>query len=540
MRIENIGAILHPPMNQITTNKPKLKLQNYAPPTLDGKLQPQAVDLEEAVLGAMMLEKEALSNVIDILKPEAFYKPAHQSIYRAVLDLFNNSEPVDLLTVTAQLKKNTELEIAGGAYYISQLTNRVASSANAEYHARIILQKYIQRDLIRISTEVINHSYEDSTDVFDLLDKATESIFQLVDTNVRKQQDSISKLLAKAITQIEEASQQTSGVTGVPSGFTGLDRITGGWQKSDLIVLAARPAMGKTALVLTLARNASVEFNKPVVFFSLEMSSLQLVNRLISAEAELEQDKIRKGQLRDDEFVQLNERIKKLASAPLFIDDTPALSIFELRAKARRLKENNDIQMIIIDYLQLMTAGGEGGRGGGNREQEISYISRSLKGLAKELDVPIIALSQLSRDVEKRATGSKRPQLSDLRESGAIEQDADMVMFIYRPEYYGLDVFEDNEPSRGMAEIYIAKNRHGAIAQPRVKFIGQFAKFADVDYVEGARDMYNNQTQPLAPNSDFIAQQNTVTVQSKGWDKTDDDVTDIIKENPNHDIDDPF
>jgi replicative DNA helicase len=298
--------------------------------------------------------------------------------------------------------------------------------------------------------------------------------------------------------------------------------------------------MGKTALVLTIARNAAVEFNKAVVFFSLEMSSLQLVNRLISAEAELEQDKIRKGQLRDDEFVQLNERIKKLASAPLFIDDTPALSIFELRAKARRLKESNDIQLIIIDYLQLMTGGGDTGRSGGNREQEISYISRSLKGLAKELDIPIIALSQLSRDVEKRATGSKRPQLSDLRESGAIEQDADMVAFIYRPEYYGLDVFEDNEPSRGMAEIYIAKNRHGSIAQPRVKFVGQFAKFADVDYVEGARDMYN-QTSPLEPNSDFMSQQGgTITVQSKGWDKADDNSTDIIKENPNHDIEDPF
>ncbi|HEX7413003.1 MAG TPA: replicative DNA helicase [Bacteroidia bacterium] len=506
------------------------------PPTLDGKLQPQATDLEEAVLGAMMLEKESLSNVIDILKPEAFYKPAHQSIYRAILDLFNNSEPVDLLTVTSQLKKNGELDMAGGAYYISQLTNRVASSANAEYHARIILQKYIQRDLIRISTDVINRSYEDSTDVFDLLDKATESIFQLVDTNVRKQQDSISKLLAKAIEQIEEASQQTSGITGVPSGFTTLDRITGGWQKSDLVIIAARPAMGKTALVLTLARNAAVEFNKPVVFFSLEMSSLQLVNRLISAEAELEGEKIRKGDLRDHEFVQLNERIKKLASAPLFIDDTPALSIFELRAKARRLKEHNDIQLIVIDYLQLMTSGTDGR--GGNREQEISYISRSLKSLAKELDIPIIALSQLSRDVEKRATGSKRPQLSDLRESGAIEQDADMVAFIYRPEYYGLDVFEDNEPSRGMAELYIAKNRHGAIAQPRLKFIAHFAKFADVDYVEGARDIYN-QTNSLEPNTDFIQQQNTVTKQSNAWDKADDS-RDIIKENPNHDIDDPF
>ena len=482
----------------------------------------------------MMLEKEALSTVIDILKPDAFYKPAHRSIYAAIVDLFNSSEPIDILTVANQLKKNGELEIAGGAYYISQLTHRVASSANVEYHARIIVQKYIQRELIRISTDVINTSYEDSSDVFDLLDKATASIYELVDANVRKQQESISKLLAKAITQIEEASQQTSGVTGVPSGFTTIDRITGGWQKSDLVIVAARPAMGKTALVLTLARNAAVEFNKAVAVFSLEMSSLQLVNRLISAE--IEGEKIRKGDLRDHEFVQLNERIKKLSNAPLFIDDTPALSIFELRAKARRLKENHDIQMIVIDYLQLMTAGGEGK---GNREQEISYISRSLKSLAKELEVPIIALSQLSRDVEKRPTGSKRPQLSDLRESGAIEQDADMVCFIYRPEYYGLDVFEDDTPSRGMAEIYIAKNRHGSVAQPRIKFIGHFAKFVDVDYVEGAKDIYNS-NKSLEPNQDFMAGPETKTVQSKNWDIVDDDASDIIKGNPNHDIEEDF
>jgi replicative DNA helicase len=322
----------------------------------------------------------------------------------------------------------------------------------------------------------------------------------------------------------------------VPSGFTTIDRVTGGWQKSDLIIIAARPAMGKTALVLTLARNAAVEFNKPVVVFSLEMSSLQLVNRLISAEAELEGDKIRKGDLRDHEFVQMNERIKKLSNAPLFIDDTPALSIFELRAKARRLKENHDIQMIVVDYLQLMTSGVEGR--GGNREQEISYISRSLKSLAKELDIPIIALSQLSRDVEKRPQGTKRPQLSDLRESGAIEQDADLVCFIYRPEYYGLDVFEDDTSSRGMAEIYIAKNRHGSIAQPRVKFIAHFAKFVDVDYVEGAKDIYNS-NKNLEPNTDFVAPQNTITVQSKKWD-IDDGGSDIIKGNPNHDIEEDF
>ncbi|MBS1646784.1 MAG: replicative DNA helicase [Bacteroidetes bacterium] len=529
-------------MNIITQNKPQQKIQNYAPLTLDGKLQPQAIDLEEAVLGAMMLEKEALGNVVDILKEDAFYKPAHKSIYKAIRKLFEDSEAVDILTVVNQLKKHGELEMAGGAYYVSQLTKRVASSANTEFHARIIIQKYLQRELIRISTQIISLSYEDSTDVFELLDSATESVFELVDANARKQQERIDQLIVKAIDQIEEAAKQPDGMSGVPSGFTTVDKITGGWQKSDLIILAGRPAMGKTALVLTLARNAAVDFDKPIAFFSLEMSSLQLVNRLISSEAELDQEKIRKGQLQSHEFIQLNERIKKLASAPLFIDDSPSLSVFELRAKARRLKESNDIQMIIIDYLQLMQGSDSSGKGsgkGGNREQEISYISRQLKGLAKELNIPIIALSQLSRDVEKRGTGSKKPQLSDLRESGAIEQDADMVMFIYRPEYYEMDSFEDGEPSRGMAEILIAKNRHGATAHPRVKFIGKYAKFADVSYTEGDSTFYNN-TSPttLTPNSDFM--QEGTTVASKNWDKVDENDTEIYRGNPNHDIEDSF
>ncbi len=407
--------------------------QYSSQPVLDGKLQPQAVDLEEAVIGAVMLEKEALTTVIDILQPASFYKEAHQKIYQAIRDLFNASEPVDILTVTNQLKKTGELEIVGGPFYITSLTNRVASAANVEFHARIISEKFIQRELIRVSTETIGKAYESDADVFDLLDTTTKNIFEIVDSNVRKQYDKMSTLISEAIKQIEKAADNSDGVTGVPSGFTALDRITGGWQKTDLMILAARPGMGKTAFVLTIARNAAVEFNRPVAVFSLEMGALQLVNRLISSEAELNQEKLRKGQLEQFEFVQLNERIKKLAKAPLFIDDTPALSIFELRAKARRLKEQNNIEMIIIDYLQLMSAGSEAR---GNREQEISMISRSLKALAKELNIPIIALSQLSRDVEKRNTASKRPMLSDLRESGAIEQDADMVMFIYRPEYY--------------------------------------------------------------------------------------------------------
>jgi replicative DNA helicase len=520
-----------------------IKSSLYTQPVMDGKLQPQAVDLEEAVLGAIMLEKEALTTVIDILTPRSFYKESHQKIYQSIVNLFNASEPVDILTVTNELKKNGELEIVGGPFYITSLTNRVASAANVEFHARVISEKFIQRELIRVSTETINRSYEDGADVFDLLDSTTSGIFQIVDSNVRKQYDKMSTLISEAIKQIEKAAEQSDGITGVPSGFTGLDRITGGWQKTDLLILAARPGMGKTAFVLTIARNAAVEFNRPIAVFSLEMGALQLVNRLISSEAELNQEKLRKGQLEQYEFVQLNERIKKLAKAPLYIDDTPALSIFELRAKARRLKEQNKIEMIIIDYLQLMTAGSEGK---GNREQEISLISRSLKALAKELNIPIIALSQLSREVEKRTTASKRPMLSDLRESGAIEQDADMVMFIYRPEYYGMDTDEKGNPTKGRAEIIIAKNRNGALEDVSLRFIGQFAKFADLDYQHSEQTFYNAQS-GIEPSNDFLPQgpgPKSITIPSKNWDEKQlpgpNDITRGDSKNDIEDINDNF
>jgi replicative DNA helicase len=341
----------------------------------------------------------------------------------------------------------------------------------------------------------------------------------------------MSTLISKAIEEIETASNQVDGLSGVPSGFTALDRITGGWQKSDLLILAARPGMGKTAFVVSMAKNAAVQFKKPVAIFSLEMSSLQLVKRLISSETEISQDKILKGNLENHEFVQLNERIKSLAVAPLYIDDTPALSIFELRAKARRLKENQKVEMIIIDYLQLMSGGPDGK---GNREQEISTISRGLKSLAKELEIPIIALSQLSRQVENRPGGSKRPQLSDLRESGAIEQDADMVMFIYRPEYYGLEVDEENQPTKGRGELIIAKNRHGALETVKLRFLGQFAKFADLDYIEGGDAIYSHNTNTgLQQNDSFLNNEgrSVKTVESKNWNKVDDSSSDIIKRN---------
>ena len=331
-----------------------------------GRIPPQAVDLEEVVLGALMLEKEAVNAVIDILSPEVFYKEAHQIIFAAIKDLFTKSEPVDILTVTNHLKSTGDLEAVGGPYYISQLTNRVVSSANIEYHSRIILQKYIQRQLIQISSETIKDAYEDSADVFDLLDTAENKLFQISENNLRRNYDQMPDLVKLAIDDIEKAKNAGSALRGVPSGYTELDRITQGWQKSDLIILAARPSMGKTAFALNMARNAAVDFNKPIAFFSLEMSSVQLVTRLISSETSLTADKLRSGQLAEYEWQQLNTKVSPLINAKLFIDDTPQLSVFDLRAKCRRLKKQHDIQMILIDYLQIMTAKTEKN---GNREQ---------------------------------------------------------------------------------------------------------------------------------------------------------------------------
>jgi replicative DNA helicase len=445
-----------------------------------GKVQPQAVDLEEAVLGAIMLEKDALTSVIDILKPDVFYKDQHKTIYKAIISLFGKSEPVDILTVTSELKKAGDLEMAGGAYYITQLTNRVASSANVEYHAHIIIQKYIQRELIRISSEIIKDSFEDTMDVFDMLDKAEQELFTVSDSNLRRNTLDMNTLVREALHYIEAAKNQQAELRGVPSGFTEIDRITSGWQRSDLIILASRPGMGKTAFALSMARNMAVDFHKPVAIFSLEMSSVQLVTRLISAESMLPAEKLRRGDLADYEWEQLNSKISKLIDAPIFIDDTPALSIFELRAKCRRLKAQHNIEMVFVDYLQLMVGNYDRQ---GNREQEISNISRSLKSLAKELDIPVLALSQLSRAVETRG-GSKKPILSDLRESGAIEQDADLVLFIYRPEYYQIDQLDDGTPTNGLAVISIAKHRNGALGERNLKFTARYARFSDYDSVE--------------------------------------------------------
>ncbi|MBV6640803.1 MAG: replicative DNA helicase [Cyclobacteriaceae bacterium] len=444
-----------------------------------GKLPPQAIEVEEAILGALMLERDALTNVIEILRPESFYKDANRVIFESIVQLFNNSEPVDIKTVVHQLRKNGQLDFVGGAYYVSELTTKVNSAANIEYHARIVAEQSIKRELIRISSEIQHDAYEDTIDVFKLLDRSEQSLFDISESHIRKNYDKMSSLLHQAIEEIEQKKDRKDGLTGVPSGFTALDRVTSGWQPSDLVIIAARPGMGKTAFVVSAMRNASVEFNMPVALFSLEMSSVQLVNRLISAEAELESEKIKRGDLADYEWEQLLHKTSKLSEAPIFIDDTPALSILELRAKSRRLVAQHGVKLIIIDYLQLMT-GDASKNSGGNREQEIASISRALKGIAKELNVPVIALSQLSRAVETRG-GDKRPQLSDLRESGSIEQDADMVMFLYRPEYYGMTQDENGMPLNGIGEVIIAKHRNGKLENVQLKFIGKFTKFDDLD-----------------------------------------------------------
>ncbi|MFN2424237.1 MAG: replicative DNA helicase [Cryomorphaceae bacterium] len=475
-----------------------------------GKIPPQAIDLEEAVLGALMLEREALNEVIDILKAESFYKDAHQKIFAAIQTIFQRSEPVDILTVTAELRSQGELDVVGGAYYISYLTNRVASSANIQFHARIISQKHILRELIRISSQTITEAYEESTDVFELLDRSEQELFTVAQGNIRKEYDTMSDVIKIAIENIEAAKKNTDGVSGVPTGFHALDRVTSGWQNSDMVVIAARPGMGKTAFVLSMARNIAVDFNIPVAIFSLEMASVQLVNRLISGETGIKAEKLRKGNLEDHEFTQLHTRIKKLAKAPIYIDDTPSLSIFELRAKARRLKSKHNISCIIIDYIQLMTGGSDNRNG--NREQEISMISRSIKTIAKELNIPILALSQLSRAVETRG-GDKRPMLSDLRESGAIEQDADIVSFIYRPEYYDLHEDEDGNSLAGVGQIIIAKHRNGALETVSLKFEKEFAKFGNLESDFGGFGDGGGNEDPIK----------TITMQSRMNDNDDDD-----------------
>ena len=468
-----------PQENRQTSQYGNKKPQHVSVFDHGGRIPPRDNDLEEAVLGALMLEKDAYTVVCDILKPESFYDPSNQKIYAAIQSLGAAQQSIDMLTVTEKLRLMGELEAAGGPLRISELTSRVASGAHVEFHARIVAQKYLARELIKFASQIESQAFDESYDVDDLLQEAEGKLFEISQRNVKKDVTQIDPVINAALEQIQTAANRASGLSGLESGYHELDKLTSGWQRSDLIIIAARPAMGKTAFVLSMAKNMAVNYNIPVAIFSLEMSNLQLVNRLIQNTCEIEGEKIKSGQLTQMEWDQLMTRVKKLYSAPLFIDDTASLSIFELRTKARRLVREHNVSFIIIDYLQLMNATG---MKFGSREQEVSMISRSLKQLAKELDIPIVALSQLNRSVETRGKDgdrdSKRPQLSDLRESGAIEQDADIVCFIHRPEYYlRSDTDMEGRNIRGLAEFIVAKHRSGRVDGVRMRFRKEFARF---------------------------------------------------------------
>lgn len=448
--------------------------------TVEGRIPPQAIEIEKAVLGALLLEKDAFAQVGELLSPSSFYVKAHELIFQAILDLNMEQKPIDLLTVTEQLNRSGNLDLVGGYTYVSDLTERVSGAANLEYHAHIVAQKSLSRRLISFSTEVLTRAYEDAEDVEDQMQQAEGDLFQLSQNNLKKDVRPVSSILKDAIQEIQNAANRSEGISGCPSGFPAIDNLTSGWQKSDLIIIAARPAMGKTAFVLSMAKNIAVDHNIPVAIFNLEMSAVQVVKRLITNVCEIQGELIKNGRLEQYQWIQLDSKIRELEGKPLYIDDTPGLSIFELRTKARRLVREKKVEMIIIDYLQLLNASG---MNFGNREQEVSMISRSLKILAKELNIPIIALSQLNRSVETRKgdnNNSKKPQLSDLRESGAIEQDADIVCFIHRPEYYG--ILEDSYGStEGIGEFIVAKHRNGAVDTVRLAFRAEFVKFVPLE-----------------------------------------------------------
>jgi replicative DNA helicase len=459
-----------PPVKRNTTKKTNA-------PAMDsyGHLQPQAIELEQAVLGALMIEKDAISQIGEMLRPDSFYDNRHKLIFAAISTLNFEQKPIDILTVTEQLKSVGNLEEAGGPFYITQLSGMVASSAHIEYHARIIAQKYAARQLITFSSGILESAFDATQDVDELMQTAQGQLFELAQNNQKKDYSHIDPIIGEAYEMLRKASARTDGLSGIPSGFYELDKMTSGWQNSDLVILAARPAMGKTAFALSMAKNIAVDQGIPVAFFSLEMANVQLVNRIISNVCEIKSEKLRSGQLAPYEWGQLDYKMKELYGKPFYTDDTANLSVNEFCTKARRLVKEHGVRLIMIDYLQLMNASG---MSFGSRQEEVSKISRSLKGLAKELQIPILALSQLNRGVENReGNEGKRPQLSDLRESGAIEQDADMVVFIHRPEYYRIYADEKGRDLRGKAEIIIAKHRNGAVGDVLLTFKGEYARF---------------------------------------------------------------
>lgn len=475
-------------------NSTRRKASSTTIDTSYGHLQPQALDVERLVLGALMIDKDAFSVVSEFLKPQTFYEPRNQKIYQAIQTLNVDEHPVDISTVIEELKREGTLDDVGGPSYVLQLSHDVASSAHIEYHAHILAQKFLARQLISYAGNIETKAFDESIDVNELMQEAEGSLFELSQNNMKKDYVQVDPVINKAIEMLQKAAETAGGLTGVPTGYTKLDEKTSGWQKSDLVIIAGRPAMGKTSFALSLAKNIAVDYKFPIAFFSLEMSNVQLVNRLISNVCSISGSKMLNGQLSHDEWERLDKDIRKLQGSPIYIDDTPGLSIFELRTKARRLVREKGVKIIMIDYLQLMNANG---MRFGSRQEEVAKISQSLKGLAKELDIPILALSQLNRTVEGReGVEGKRPQLSDLRESGAIEQDADMVMFVHRPEYYHIFQDDKGRDLHGMAQIIIAKHRKGATGDVLLTFKGEFTRFQNPENENGP--------EPQGPNGEII------------------------------------
>jgi replicative DNA helicase len=470
-------------MPERKVSKTSRKGQQAPIDTSFGHLQPQAIDIEKVVLGALMIDKDAFTVVSEIIKPETFYEARHQKIYEAVQSLNLQEKPVDIMTVTEELRHKGTLEDVGGPAYVVELSSQVASSAHIEYHAHILAQKFLARQLIQFASMIETDAFDETVDVDDLMQKAEGALFEISQKNMLQDYVQIDTIVDQAHQLLLQASNREGGLTGVPSGFRKLDEITAGWQPSDLVIIAGRPAMGKTSFALSIAKNVAIDYRKPIAFFSLEMNNVQLVNRLISNVCSIPGNKILNGQLTPDEWERFDSNIRKMQGAPIYVDDTPGLSIFELRTKARRLVREHGIELLMIDYLQLMNANGMRFN---SRQEEVSTISRSLKGLAKELNIPVLALSQLSRAVEQRdGPEGKRPQLSDLRESGAIEQDADMVLFVHRPEYYHILQDEKGNDLHGMAQIIIAKHRKGATGDVLLNFRGEYTRFSnpeDIDF----------------------------------------------------------
>lgn len=455
--------------------KQRQRLSLTESPLLSGKTPPHSTEAELALLGAMFLDRSAVARAIEMLEPAAFYHDQHRKIYEAILALFERGAPVDVVTVADELRRRGYLDYIGGTTRLATISTNVVSTAAVEHHARIVLERYLKRQLMQVAAQIVELSFEDSTDALELIDQAESEIFSLAEKRLGKSYTSINRLARatfEMITRLQERGLE-HGLSGVPTGFVKLDELLGGLQRSDLIIIAARPSMGKTALALSIARNIAVEFKLPVGFFSIEMAGVQIVMRLLSAEAKVNAHSIRTGRLSHEDMSKIVKTIGRIAEAPIFIDDSPSLSLMELRAKARRLKAEHDVQVIFVDYLQLIHA-----PKAESREREISIISRTLKQIAKELDIPIVALAQLNRSVESRA--DKRPMLSDLRESGSIEQDSDVVIFVTRPEVYEITTYDDGSPTEGTAELIVAKQRNGPVGTVRTAYLKDYARFENL------------------------------------------------------------